>query len=185
MNGSDPPSSRMAFFRCFEACCATCTPVPTEPVRLTRETGESIRAEAVDRSPTTTWNVPSGNPASRNASSRFSADCGDALAGFTTAVLPAMSAGTAKRTICHIGKFHGMMEPRTPRGSNAMYAFIASVSTGSGSRNRGPSFAKTSAAHAHFSTSAFASRMTLPISNVIVRAYSSRCFRRISARCER
>src|SRR5438132_1656170 len=111
--------------------------------------------------------------------------CGDALAGLTTAVLPAMSAGTAKRTICHIGKFHGMMEPRTPRGSNAMYAFIASVSTGSGSRNRGPSFAKTSAAHAHFSTSAFASRMTLPISNVIVRAYSSRCFRRISARCER
>src|SRR3989442_8546973 len=160
-------------------------PVPTEPVRLTRETGESIKAEAVDRSPTTTWNVPSENPASRNASPRFNADCGDALAGFTTTVLPAIRAGTAKRTICHIGKFHGMIEPRTPRGWNATYDRIASVVTISGCRNPGPFSAKYSAAQAHFSTSATAWRITLPISSVIVWAYVSLCFRRTSAKRNR
>src|SRR2546422_239469 len=52
-------------------------------------------------------------------------------------------------------------------------------------RGRGPVAAKSSAAQAHFSTSATASRITLPISSVIVSAYVSLCFRRISAKRSR
>src|SRR5207245_8444717 len=66
---------------------STYTPVRTDPVKLTTETGERIKAVAVVRSPTTIWNTPSGRPASRNAVSRFNPDCSDALAGFTTTVL--------------------------------------------------------------------------------------------------
>jgi hypothetical protein len=119
MNGSDPPSSRTTFLTSLEASRATETPVGTEPVRLTTETGLRINAVAVVRSPRTIWKTWSGKPASRNAASRLSADCGVALAGLTTTVLPAIRAGTAKRTICHIGKFHGMIDPKTPRGWNA------------------------------------------------------------------
>src|SRR2546428_7387898 len=105
MNGSDPPSSSTTFLRSFEASRATYTPVRTDPVKLTTETGERIKAVAVVRSPTTIWNTPSGRPASRNAVSRFNPDFVDALAGFTTAVLPSVGAGTAKRSISHIGQF--------------------------------------------------------------------------------
>ena len=119
MKGSDPPSSSTTFFTSFEASRATATPVPTDPVRLTTETGLRISAVAVLRSPTTTWKTSSGRPASLNAPSRFSADWGVALAGLTMTELPAIKAGIANRTICHIGKFHGMIDPRTPRGWKA------------------------------------------------------------------
>ena len=35
----------------------------------------------------------------------------------SSAALPAMSAGAAKRSTCHSGKFHGMTASTTPTGS--------------------------------------------------------------------
>ena len=55
----------------------------------------------------------------RKASSIASEHCGTLEACLSTAVLPAMSAGAAKRNTCQKGKFQGIIASTTPSGSKA------------------------------------------------------------------
>jgi len=61
--------------------------------------------------------TPSGSPASRNTASMASAEPGTFAECFSSATLPAISAGAAKRKNCQKGKFHGMMASTAPSGS--------------------------------------------------------------------
>ncbi|KAG1387519.1 hypothetical protein G6F58_013642 [Rhizopus delemar] len=61
-------------------------------------------------------NVPSGNPASRQAASSSCAVPTMFSAGFSRKPLPPIRIGTAARITCQYGKFHGMMPSTTPNG---------------------------------------------------------------------
>jgi hypothetical protein len=62
------------------------------------------------------WKQPSGYPARRNSSSRYSAVCGTFEACLSRPTLPAISAGAANRITCHSGKFHGITASTGPSG---------------------------------------------------------------------
>ncbi len=62
-----------------------------------------MRAEAFDPGIRSDWKTPFGNPASLKTSSMASAHCGTFEACFNSAVLPAVSAGAAKRKTCQKG----------------------------------------------------------------------------------
>ena len=72
-----------------------------------------------------------GKPASRSTSSIASAQPGTLLACFSTAPLPAISAGAAKRNTCQNGKFHGITASTTPSGLKVTKASAPPMSTGS------------------------------------------------------
>ncbi len=65
-----------------------------------------------------------------------SAQPGTLLACFSTAVLPAIRVGAAKRKTCQNGKFQGMTARIVPSGRNTTLASTPGNSTGSGARNR-------------------------------------------------
>jgi len=69
-----------------------------------------------DDEPGTTANTPGGTPARPASSASASAENGVALAGLSTIVQPAASAGPALRVIIAIGKFHGVIAAHTPIG---------------------------------------------------------------------
>ena len=60
---------------------------------------DSIVDEEISR----VWNAPFGKPARSNSSPRYSATCGTLDACLSRPVLPAMSAGAAKRMTCQNG----------------------------------------------------------------------------------
>ena len=62
-------------------------------------------------------NTPVGTPARSANSHSASAENGVAVAGFSTIVQPAASAGPALRVIIAAGKFHGVIAAQTPIGS--------------------------------------------------------------------
>src|ERR671938_213668 len=62
-------------------------------------------------------NTPLGTPAFSASATSASAVSGVSLAGFSTTVQPAASAGETFRVIIEHGKFHGVMAPQTPIGS--------------------------------------------------------------------
>ena len=64
----------------------------------------------------TTLNTPFGMPARSASSASASAENGVCVAGFSTTVQPAASAGPALRVIIAAGKFHGVIAPHTPTG---------------------------------------------------------------------
>ena len=64
----------------------------------------------------TTFTTPSGTPASRRISATANADSGVSLAGFSTTVQPAASAGPILRVAIAAGKFHGVTSTLTPTG---------------------------------------------------------------------
>ena len=64
-----------------------------------------------------------------------SAQLGTFDACLSTAPLPAMSAGAAKRNTCQNGKFQGMIASTTPSGSKATKLSDRFVSTCSSARN--------------------------------------------------
>ena len=96
----------------------------------------SITARTWRLSIRSVWNTPSGNPARRKMSSIASAHCGTLDACLSTATLPAMSAGAAKRNTCQNGKFHGITASTTPSGLKSTKLDRASVLTGSRARKR-------------------------------------------------
>src|ERR671935_204823 len=67
-------------------------------------------------SPVTMLNTPAGMPAFSASAASASADSGVSLAGLSTTVQPAASAGETLRVIIEFGKFHGVMAPQTPIG---------------------------------------------------------------------
>jgi hypothetical protein len=66
--------------------------------------------------PVTTLSTPAGMPARSASATSASAENGVWLAGLTTMVQPAASAGPALRVIIAAGKFHGVMAAVTPIG---------------------------------------------------------------------
>ena len=64
--------------------------------------------------PATKFTTPFGTPASWHASTMRQALSGAAEAGFSTTVLPQMSAGASFQAGMALGKFHGVTSPTTP-----------------------------------------------------------------------
>src|SRR5207253_11385529 len=69
-----------------------------------------------DELPVSTLNTPFGTPAFSASATSASAVSGVSLAGFSTTVQPAASAGDTFRVIIEEGKFHGVIAPQTPIG---------------------------------------------------------------------
>jgi hypothetical protein len=67
--------------------------------------------------PVTQEKTPFGTPARSANSHNAKAEKGVAVAGFSTIVQPAASAGPALRVIIAAGKFHGVIAAQTPTGS--------------------------------------------------------------------
>ena len=66
--------------------------------------------------PVTTLKTPLGMPARSASSASASAEYGVKLAGLTTTVQPAASAGAHLRVIIALGKFQGVIAAHTPTG---------------------------------------------------------------------
>jgi len=64
----------------------------------------------------TTFTTPGGTPASRRMSATANAHSGVSLAGLSTTVQPAASAGPILRVAMAAGKFHGVTSTLTPTG---------------------------------------------------------------------
>ena len=69
-----------------------------------------------DELPVMILNTPFGTPAFSANTASASADSGVSLAGLSTTVQPAASAGDTLRVIIEFGKFHGVIAPQTPIG---------------------------------------------------------------------
>src|SRR5271167_4673683 len=67
--------------------------------------------------PRTRLNTPAGTPASKMISASAAAVAGVGLAGFITTVLPNAIAGADFHAGIAIGKFHGVIRPKTPTAS--------------------------------------------------------------------
>jgi hypothetical protein len=113
-----------------------------EPVSVAATTRSSRRTRSTCSLPMSSVEKTSaGKPARASTSSRYSAVCGTLLACLSSPTLPASSAGAAKRTACHSGKFHGMIASTGPSGCQRTYARparTAAASTSSSARNAGP-----------------------------------------------
>ncbi len=117
MNGSLPPSSSTVFFSASPAIAATDWPAALLPVSVAAATRSSRRTASMAPEPISrVWNTPSGNPARRKSSSRYSAVCGTLLACLSSPPLPAIRAGPANRMTCQSGKFQGITASTTPIG---------------------------------------------------------------------
>src|SRR5207247_8070030 len=66
--------------------------------------------------PVTTLNTPLGNPASSKDSASMTTESGVSDAGLITTVFPQISAAIDFHAGIAIGKFHGVINPATPRG---------------------------------------------------------------------
>ena len=117
-----PPSSRLIFFTFDAASRMISCPVIVSPVNATlpMPSCAAIDAPTVPPGPVTTLRTPGGMPASRASSPSRIAVNGDALAGLSTTVLPAASAGPSFHEAMYIGKFHGTIAPITPIGSRSV-----------------------------------------------------------------
>ena len=119
MNGALPPSSSDSFLIVGAHCAASTRPTSVEPVKdrwRTVSLSHSSLPMAADFAAVTTLSTPAGRPAR-------CAELGDRqrrqrrqLAGLTTTVQPAASAGPTLRVIIAIGKFHGVIAAHTPIG---------------------------------------------------------------------
>jgi hypothetical protein len=118
MNGALPPSSIDTFFTVEADCWISSLPISVEPVKVTLRTiGLDVISPPISLAlPVTTENTPAGMPARSPSSARASAEYGVSLAGFTTMVQPAASAGPALRVIIAAGKFQGVIAAQTPTG---------------------------------------------------------------------
>ena len=72
-------------------------PTWVEPVKVKTSISlcKPTAAPVISPCPVTTFNVPSGKPASSASSANRSEESGDCSAGFSTTVLPAASAGAS------------------------------------------------------------------------------------------
>ena len=100
----------------FAARCITLMPVSVEPVNMTKSTASISASPASRPVPVATWKTCSGIPQARSPSSISSEVSGVTCAGFSTAALPAASAGMQSPKEFVSGKFHGPITPTTPTG---------------------------------------------------------------------
>ncbi len=99
-------------------CAASSFPTAVEPVNVSARTSgcEVNTAPTSCAGPCTTLKTPAGIPARSASSASASAESGVSLAGLSTIVQPAASAGPALRRIIADGKFHGVIAAQTPIG---------------------------------------------------------------------
>jgi hypothetical protein len=116
MKGALPPNSRPSVFTWSALWRIRTRPISVEPVNvILRIVGLDVISPPMARAfPVTTLKTPLGTPARCASSAMASAEYGVWLAGFSTMVQPAASAGPALRVIIAFGKFHGVMAPTTP-----------------------------------------------------------------------
>ena len=114
-----PPSSRVSRLTWRAQPAMICWPTSVDPVKtILRTAGWSTsRCPTTLPLPGSTWNTPSGRPASSASSPIRIAVSGVASAGLATTAQPAASAGAMPQDRIGIGKFHGTMSPTTPTGS--------------------------------------------------------------------
>ena len=119
MNGALPPNSNATRLSWVAAWAIRTLPTSVDPVKAIFRTRGSFRktsAIGAARFPTTTLNTPGGSPASMNARAISSAVRGVSLAGLSTTVHPAASAGAIFRRTIVAGKFQGVIAATTPTG---------------------------------------------------------------------
>ncbi len=118
MNGALPPSSIDVFLTVAAHCASSTLPISVDPVKLSfRTVGFDVSSPPMSPAePVTHENTPCGMPARCASSESASAVNGVWLAGFSTIVQPAASAGPAFRVIIAAGKFHGVIAAQTPIG---------------------------------------------------------------------
>jgi len=80
--------------------------------------------------PWTRFTTPGGRPASSSSSTIFVAQAGVSSAGLSTTVLPLMRAGKSFHAGIAVGKFHGVMQPKTPIGTRTDLASLFGSSDG-------------------------------------------------------
>ena len=135
ISGAFPPSSSETFFTVPAHFATSSLPTAVEPVNVSLRTVGFVASSSptTDAAPGTTLNTPGGTPERRASSASARAESGVALAGLSTIVQPAASAGPALRGIIAIGKFHGVIAAQTPIGclstsSRRPAAFVGIVS---------------------------------------------------------
>src|SRR5438477_12342023 len=118
MKGALPPSSSESFFTVPAHCAIRTLPISVEPVKESLRTVgfEVISAPISVALPVTQESTPFGTPARSASSQSANAEYGVWLAGFSTMVQPAASAGPALRVSIAEGKFQGVIATQTPIG---------------------------------------------------------------------
>ena len=118
MKGALPPNSSDSFFSVPAHCTINFLPISVDPVKVTLRTAGLvvISPPMAAAEPVTTLKTPGGMPARAPSSASASAENGVWVAGFSTRLQPAASAGPALRVIIAEGKFHGVMAATTPIG---------------------------------------------------------------------
>ena len=91
-------------------------PTCAEPVNAMPSTAEPTSARPAAGPPWTRLNTPSGSPPARTTSASSAPVHGASSEGFSTTVLPAISAADAMLTASAIGKLKGEITPKTPYG---------------------------------------------------------------------
>ena len=119
MKGALPPSSSESFLMLGAHCDISLTPISVEPVKVSLRTiGLAVSSPPISAAPpVSTLNTPLGIPARSASTASASAEYGVCVAGLSTIVHPAASAGPALRVIIAAGKFHGVIAAHTPIGS--------------------------------------------------------------------
>ena len=115
-----PPSSSVSEMPRPASAAWMSLPTPVEPVKaILSMSGSRTSAAPATPSPGRIETTPGGSSASWRISASSSAVSGVVSAGFSTAVLPAASAGASFQAAISSGKFHGTICPATPSGSTA------------------------------------------------------------------
>ena len=112
MNGALPPSSIDTRRICSDACSISLRPTSVEPVKLSlrRRKSEMIGFDtALELELVSTFRTPFGRPTSSRICATASALSGVALAGLSTIVHPAATAGPILRVAIAAGKFQGVI----------------------------------------------------------------------------
>jgi len=114
-----PPSSRVTRLTWRAQSAISWLPTSVDPVKtILRTSGCSTsRWPTTEPLPGSTWNTPSGSPASSASSPIRIAVSGVRSAGLAITGLPAASAGPSPQPRIGIGKFHGTISPTMPTGS--------------------------------------------------------------------
>jgi len=110
-NGAFPPSSIETRSTPLAACSMSRTPTSVEPVKDSLRSRGSAMIGAESREAedeVTTFTTPAGRPTSSSSAAKASVVSGVSVAGLTTEVQPAASAGAILRVAIASGKFHGV-----------------------------------------------------------------------------
>src|ERR1700720_2774076 len=111
-----PPISRLQCLNSGAHASAIRRPTAVDPVKLITGTSRCSAngAPALGPLPLTKFTTPAGTPASVRICTRLYEDSGVSSAGFSTTVLPLISAGMIFQDGMAIGKFHGVISPQLP-----------------------------------------------------------------------